>query len=289
MNSVVSILITDIVPLRDRGIWQGYINIIFAAGTSTGAPLGGWLADSIGWRWPFIGQAPLCLAAFLAVYYVLDLPKHSSSNAVAEDHWRAKLAKVDFLGAACLVAAVFCLLVGLDNGSNYGWNEKETYVPLTLTPMLFAFFVFVEMRVAAHPFAPGHIIFERSLFACYLANFFGVAGQIAPVFVLPLFFQAVGGMSATHSGALLVPAMVSAVLASLGGGLVIRRTGRYYGITVASFTVLLFSVVPLFLFTGGWKKINAGVVVGLVLTALGAGSGILFTSLIYFFDCLSIS
>lgn len=51
MNSVVSILISDIVPLRDRGLWQGYINIIFATGTSTGAPLGGLLADSIGWRW----------------------------------------------------------------------------------------------------------------------------------------------------------------------------------------------------------------------------------------------
>lgn len=51
MNAVVSILMTYIVPLRDRGVWQGYINIIFAAGTATGAPLGGLLADSVGWRW----------------------------------------------------------------------------------------------------------------------------------------------------------------------------------------------------------------------------------------------
>lgn len=51
MNAVVSILMSDIVPLRERGVWQGYINIIFAAGTSTGAPLGGLLADTIGWRW----------------------------------------------------------------------------------------------------------------------------------------------------------------------------------------------------------------------------------------------
>ena len=51
MNSVVSILVSDIVPLRDRGLWQGYINVIIASGTSTGAPLGGILADSIGWRW----------------------------------------------------------------------------------------------------------------------------------------------------------------------------------------------------------------------------------------------
>ena|SRR5436305_981890 len=58
MNSVVSILLTDIVPLRERGVWQGYLNIIFASGTSTGAPLGGLLADSVGWRWLVVGRAP---------------------------------------------------------------------------------------------------------------------------------------------------------------------------------------------------------------------------------------
>jgi MFS family permease len=64
MNSVVSILTTDLVPLRDRGIWQGYMNIIASVGTSVGAPLGGFLADSVGWRWycvpplspPFVGR-----------------------------------------------------------------------------------------------------------------------------------------------------------------------------------------------------------------------------------------
>jgi len=42
---------SDIVPLHRRGTWQGIINIVFAAGAAIGAPLGGFLADSIGWRW----------------------------------------------------------------------------------------------------------------------------------------------------------------------------------------------------------------------------------------------
>lgn len=40
MTTVVSILMSDIVPLRDRGVWQGIINIIYATGAGTGAPLG---------------------------------------------------------------------------------------------------------------------------------------------------------------------------------------------------------------------------------------------------------
>lgn len=40
MTTVVSILISDLVPLRDRGLWQGIINIIYATGAGIGAPLG---------------------------------------------------------------------------------------------------------------------------------------------------------------------------------------------------------------------------------------------------------
>jgi MFS family permease len=51
MTTVVSILFSDIIPLRNRGTWQGYMNIVYATGASAGAPLGGLLADSVGWRW----------------------------------------------------------------------------------------------------------------------------------------------------------------------------------------------------------------------------------------------
>lgn len=51
MTTVVNILMSDIIPLRDRGVWQGIINIIYATGSGAGAPLGGVLADYIGWRW----------------------------------------------------------------------------------------------------------------------------------------------------------------------------------------------------------------------------------------------
>ena len=47
MTTVVSIMMSDIVTLRERGKWQGYINIVWATGASAGAPLGGIAADYI--------------------------------------------------------------------------------------------------------------------------------------------------------------------------------------------------------------------------------------------------
>ncbi|KAL2277686.1 hypothetical protein FJTKL_15273 [Diaporthe vaccinii] len=268
MNAVVSILLTDIVPLRERGVWQGYMNIIFGAGTATGAPLGGLLADSLGWRWSFIGQVPVVVVAFITVYCVLHLPKRDDS------HWREKLARVDFLGAFFLVSAVLCLLLGLDNGSNEGWSKTQTIVPLAVSPALFAAFICVEVRVASHPFAPGHIIFERSLFAAYLCNFFGVLGQMPVLFFLPLLYQAVDGVSAVQAGLLLMPGSIFGVGASLGSGFVMRRTGRFFWMNVAGWGVLLLSIVPMVFFSGPWVKSEAGTSIALAMLALGAGTGI---------------
>ena len=50
MTTVVSILFSDIIPLRERGTWQGYMNIVYATGFALGGPLGGVLSDTIGWR-----------------------------------------------------------------------------------------------------------------------------------------------------------------------------------------------------------------------------------------------
>jgi MFS family permease len=213
MTVVVSILFSDIIPLRERGTWQGYLNIVYAAGFALGGPLGGLLTDTVGWRWQaylpppflilltviraFIGQFPLTLIASLGVYSVLNLPK------TEDTHWKAKLRRIDFLGAISLVAAVFCLLVGLDRGSNVAWSDTYVVVSASTSLALFAIFIFIEMKIASHPFAPGHIIFERSLFASYLTNFFAIAGNTSFLFYLPLYFQAVDGMSAAGSGLLL--------------------------------------------------------------------------------------
>ena len=49
-NTLSTIMLSEAVPLRDRGTWQGYRNLIFALGLGTGV-LGGAITDSLGWRW----------------------------------------------------------------------------------------------------------------------------------------------------------------------------------------------------------------------------------------------
>jgi hypothetical protein len=125
----------------------------------------------------------MTIIASVVVYFVLELPK------VEHSHWFAKLQRIDFLGAFSLVTAVFALLVGMDRGGNVAWSDTITIVFLSISIPLFALFVFIEMRIAANPFAPGHIIFDRPLFASYLSNFFSLASHMGVVFYVPLYFQ----------------------------------------------------------------------------------------------------
>lgn len=216
----------------------------------------------------FIVQVPLVVVAWVGAYFTLQLPKRDAS------HWLEKLAKVDFLGAFFLVSAVLCVLLGLDNGSNLGWSELVTVIPLAISPILFGIFILVEIKVASHPFAPGHIIFESSLFASFSTNFFAVFGQMSTLFYLPLLYQAVNGASAVQSGLLLLPLTIFGVSASLGSGFFMRRTGRYYWLTISSLFLLLISVVPMVSFAGAWFNSEVGTSVALTMVALGAGCGL---------------
>lgn len=263
MNAVVSILMTDLVPLRDRGLWQGYINMVYAAGVASGAPIGGLLADSLGWRVAFAGQFPLAVLAWLAVFWVLDLPRADAA------HWTAKLRRVDFLGALALSAAAFVLLWGLDNGANAGWGRLVTVVPLALAPVLFGLFVFIEVRVAASPFAPGRVILDPPLLAAYGANFFGLASQMGVMFFIAMFYQAAMALSATQSGALFVPSTFFGLTGSLGAGLLIRKTGKFYGLSLVGYSVMMLGLVPLVLFSGAAVKSVTGVVIGMTIMSLG--------------------
>jgi len=218
-----------------------------------------------------LGQFPVCLLASTVVYFVLDLPETEHS------HWRERLSRIDFLGAFSLVIAVFSLLLGLDRGSNVAWSDAITLVCCCVSIPLFAIFIFVEMRIASHPFAPGHVIFDRSLFASYLSNFFAVGGNMSAIFYIPLYFQAVEGMSATSAGLRLIPAMIASVIGSLFAGYFMQKTGKYYWLTIYCFCLSVAGSVVIFLFAGLVFDFSWGLIIGLAFCGFGTGAAITTT------------
>ncbi|PWW75990.1 MFS general substrate transporter [Tuber magnatum] len=271
MTTVVSILMNDIVPLRSRGTFQGLMNIVFATGAAIGAPLGGIMADSVGWRWSFLGQFPAAMLAILVVSVALHLPPSADPQ---KENFKAQLKRVDFLGAGVLVLAVFTLLFGLDRGGNLSLKDAYVIVSLCASLALFALFGLVEAKIAAEPFAPLHIVQSRTILSACLAYFFSFSGYMAILFYLPLYYQAVSSLTAGAAGLHLVPAIAGGVSGSLFSGLMMQKTGKYYYLTILAYTLFFSGTIPVFLATGILGNSEPTITAGIVCMGFGNGIGV---------------
>ncbi|KAL9597692.1 MAG: hypothetical protein Q9179_004178 [Wetmoreana sp. 5 TL-2023] len=240
MLIVVTVLLSDYIPLRERGTYQGYLNLIGAIGSTTGGPIGGFFVQSVGWRWLFLIQVFLCLVATISIGFLLRLPNRKSERSSRE-----QLKRIDFLGAFLLILIVFGLLFGLDRGTSVSWRNPVTLASLCATIPLLVAFLWVETRFASEPFTPGHVIFDKGLFACYVQNFFGYAGFTALIFYLPLFFQVALKMTPAQAGAGLIPAAISAVVGTLLGGIILKRIGRFYWLALIATSVGALAAIPI--------------------------------------------
>jgi predicted MFS family arabinose efflux permease len=167
----------------------------------------------------------------------------------------------------------------MDRGSNVSWTSKTTIIFCVASLPLFVLFVFIEMKIAAFPFAPGHIIFHRSLVASYLTNYFGLAANMGVFFYSPLYMQAVDGLSATAAGVRLIPVMIFMVSGSLFGGLYMQKTGRYYRLTISSIFIGLLGACVTFSCSGFLTSSTPGITVGLCISCFGVSSAITTTLL----------
>ena len=188
----------------------------------------------------FLIQVFLCLIAIVTVGFLLHLPKRQS-----EAPWRKQLPRIDVLGALLLISTIFGLLFGLEQGSNVSWRSPLTIGSLCATVPLSIAFLAVETRFAVEPFTPGHVIFNKALFACYTSNFFLYASFTSLIFYLPLFFQVILKMTPSSAGAGLIPAAVSAVLGTLLGGVIIKRTGKFYWLAALASIASTLGAIPI--------------------------------------------
>ncbi|KAH9942816.1 MFS general substrate transporter [Amylocystis lapponica] len=253
--SLSAIVLTDIVPMRQRGTWQGLSSLTFFTGQGIGAPLGGLFTDKFGWRWAFIAQVPLTVLAIISVSVALKLPDQDRSS------FKRKLKRVDFPGAAVLIIAVFTLLLGLDSGSNVSWDNRVTLGSLASSAALLLIFLLVETH-ATEPIIPKRVVVDRSMFMIYVASLtlLGV-GHCLPYHV-SLYLQAIQGLSPTQVGLMLFPVAIGGATGSLLAGFSIQLTGRYYAVTIAGFAVSTAGVVLVAGTTGPWPYSVAAICTG---------------------------
>ena len=221
IHSISTFLISDLVPLRSRGIWQGISNVSYGVGFAFGGIFGGLVNDRFGWRWAFLGQPFLLLLSMLCIAIFVRLPPPKKAPS---------LGRIDFLGSLLLTLCLVSLMFGAISGGNtLPWGSPLVYVPLMMAPLLLLAFCYVELNFAKEPMIPLRLLRGRTIMGSCLACFCDTSVYSVILYYLPLFVQ-LQGLSATSAGLRLIPSAVGVFVGSIGSGALMNWTGRYYAL-----------------------------------------------------------
>ncbi|EHA51387.1 vacuolar basic amino acid transporter 2 [Pyricularia oryzae 70-15] len=238
--TLATIINSDMIPFQRRGMYQAMQNGFVGFGAVAGASLGGAVADLIGWRWCFLSQVPISVAALVLGWFVVRDPESSVSSGQGVSRLRTIWSKVDISGALVLVVAISMQLVALSLGGNeLPWGSPWVVASLIGSSLLFALFISIQHRTTAIPVIPLRLLHGFLPTVTQLANVSLGLSAYAYIFMLPLFFQVVLGDSATKAGARLIIPSLALPLGGLVTGIVMSRWGSLIGLMRAGAIVML--------------------------------------------------
>ncbi|WP_033292896.1 MDR family MFS transporter [Amycolatopsis jejuensis] len=263
LMSLALAIITDITSPRERSKYQGYFMAVFGVSSVAGPVVGGFFAglDSFagltGWRWVFMVNVPIALAALVVVSKVLNLP-HTKVNQ-----------KVDFLGAGALTLGLVPLLLVAEQGREWGWGSPASLAMYLVGAVGVVLFILQERRMGDAALLPLRL-FRSSVFrVSTMVTVIQGIGMFGAMMSLPLYLQIVKGATPTQAGLQMLPLTLGIMIASLGSGRIIARTGRYKAFAVAGLGLMAAAVF-------GFSAIGVDTSLGVVMAiafVLGLGLG----------------
>ncbi|WP_024802539.1 MFS transporter [Nocardia sp. BMG51109] len=251
-------LIADVIPLRERGKYQGALGAVFGVTTVIGPTLGGLFTDHASWRWCFYVNVPIAIVMIVVAARAIPAIR------------TVERPVIDYAGIALVAAGVSCLILALEwGGQEYAWGSVTIIGMFVGAAILLAAFVVVESR-AREPMLPMHLFRSNVFTVCSVLSFIVGFAMLGAMTYLPAYLQYVNGVSATASGVRTLPMVVGLFTTSIISGQVVGRTGKYKYFPVAGTAVMalgLYLMSTMGRTTGFWLE-------SLYMLILGLGIGL---------------
>jgi EmrB/QacA subfamily drug resistance transporter len=218
----------DLFSPKERGKWQGVTGAIWGFAAIIGPSTGGWITDHLSWRWVFYVNIPIGIAAFIVLLWLMPPLRFGKPDV-----------EVDYLGAGMLIAALVPLMLAFTwAGSTYPWTSWQVIGLLVWSVLALAVFVFIEAREQQPIVEPG--LFKNRIYSVSVAVSALIgAAMFGSIFFIPLFIQGVIGISATTSGTIMTPLMMTAIAGSVISGQLLSRWGRYRIIALTGLLLMI--------------------------------------------------
>ncbi|OQO04241.1 hypothetical protein B0A48_10852 [Cryoendolithus antarcticus] len=229
--TVSIIIVLELTGSKRRGLAIGMLNTGFTIGVAAGATLAGALLPYTGWRWLFLGQAPIALIGGTCILF--SIPRSFTSGGKANTtSLLHSLSQLDYFGALTLTTSITLCLYSL------GSSKHIPLLPLLLSPVALTTFILNELYLARDPIIPITLLKSRGLLFTCLATVGYMMARWTVLFYTPTYAIAVRQWSPATAGAILVPTNGGFALGSLlVGWLHIRRQGSFYVPTLVVYAI----------------------------------------------------
>ncbi|PMD33262.1 MFS general substrate transporter [Hyaloscypha variabilis F] len=276
MIALTEVIITDMVPLRERGKWFGFVSGMYAVGSVSGPIVGGAFAEDVSWRWIFWINLPIIGIGYVMVALFLKL-QHTKSAPFVE-----QLKRIDWFGSVLFIASTTSVLIPISwGGVIYTWASWRTLVPLILGIAGLVAFAPYELYVAKEPMVRFSIFNNWSSRLVYFQTFIHGLILWSLLYYLPIYYEAVKDFSPIITGIAVFPETFTVAPASIVVGIITSITGRYKWALWVGWVLTVLGMGLLYLqdvhtSTAAWVFLN--LVPGLGTGILFAGMGIAIPS-----------
>lgn len=164
---ILDVILSDLVPLRERGTYIAITLVVLTMGTSLGPFIGGAIVDNTTWRWVSYINIPFGALSFILLFVFLRVKYDSGST------WREKLKRIDFAGNAILMASTTALLYALTyGGSRFPWSSTTVILPLVFGfSGMSLFVIFEKWGWAQEPVIPLRLFANRTAAVIFINTF----------------------------------------------------------------------------------------------------------------------
>lgn len=261
--TLVLAIIGDIVSPRERARYTGYFMAMFGTSSVLGPLIGGFFAGQAvilgidGWRWVFLVNVPIGIAALAVVYRTLHI------------HHTPRHIRVDWWGAIALVVCLVPLLTVAEQGRQWSWDSPRSLACYAIGAIGLVAFLLAERAMGDAALIPLRIFRLRPAAVTIAASVLVGVAMFGGIMLIPQYMQIVHGASPTEAGLLMLPMVAGMMVSSIGSGQVISRTGHIRWFPIVGSAVM---VVGLLLLSRCGAD-TAMVWVSLSMLVLGLGLG----------------